>query len=402
MNEHLLLFDLDNTMLQSNDLENFRGDQNLNKSNDLQYRVNLISTLGSNPSRQLLSEGFFNSLLAAIPNVKLGVFTRSPKAYTEILLSSYFPNINWDIVVHFETLGVTRTKPNPDGIWYACQALGIQNCMNVTMVGDDAVDTNAAYAAGVNAISYSKSWGRVNFASVKLIPDAIVNSETELYNAIMNPSSYKAFLEGNIMSTRYDENLWEHAPKHKIDSDPLIEVPVLGKYFVDKVPNRQIASVHQLTKQIHDFKMHRTVPNAWTIAVIQLLEKIRTHYTHAIPIDNCILTVIPGKPSDDKNRLEYILAAIQELGYNMPIIDDIFYFTDGVRSQHNEHLDKDQRINNIRDHLRMKPGIRHIDKSIFILDDVVTTGTSLYFARKLLKNNGARHAFPLAIAQTIS
>lgn len=402
MNENLLLFDLDNTMVQSNDLESFRGVQNLNKSYDQQYRAALINALGSNPSRQLLSEGLFNSLREAIQNVKLGVFTRSPKAYTEILLNTYFPNVNWDIVIHFETHGVTRTKPNPDGIWHACRVLGIQNCMNVTIVGDDAVDTHAAYAAGANAISYSKSWGRVDFASVKLIPDAIVDSEIALYNAIMNPFSYKAFLEGNTMSTRYDENLWEHAPKHKIDSDPLIEIPVLGKYFVDKEPNKLIASIHPLTKQMHEFKEKYRVPTDWALAVVNLLEKIRNHYTHPIPIENCILTVIPGKPWDDRNKLEYILDAIRALQYPMPILDDIFYFTEGVLSQHHEYLNKAQRIANIRDHLKMKPGIRLLNKSIFVLDDVITTGTTLHFAKKLLRQNSAKHAFPLAIAQTIS
>jgi HAD superfamily hydrolase (TIGR01549 family) len=89
-------------------------------------------------------------LLATIrkvhPKLKLGIFTRSPRSYTDTVLRWAYPTLEWDIVIAYED--VPRTKPHGDGIDLAMNKFGIESLDKVLLVGDTDVDVRAAYNCG--------------------------------------------------------------------------------------------------------------------------------------------------------------------------------------------------------------------------------------------------------------
>ena len=81
---------------------------------------------------------------------------------------------------------------------------------------------------------------------------------------------------------------------------------------------------------------------------------------------------------------------------------DLLKFKEGVLSQHNDHLDQQQRFKNIETHLYVNRPELAKNRNIIVIDDVVTTGASLMYASIYLKDTGANEVSLFALAQTIS
>ena len=77
----LLIFDLDDTLIRTGDLEQrFRGQQFLGRQSQ-QYVDDLRAAYNLNPSRVIYSAFTVIILRARYTGVRIGVFTRSPKHY---------------------------------------------------------------------------------------------------------------------------------------------------------------------------------------------------------------------------------------------------------------------------------------------------------------------------------
>lgn len=90
------------------------------------------------------------------------------------------------------------------------------------------------------------------------------------------------------------------------------------------------------------------------------------------------------------------------LNYNVSIAPKLLEYKVGVKSQHNDHLGRDDRFINVRDHLVVKmPELIVAGTYFLVIDDVTTTGASLIYASKYLKAAGAIDVKCLSMAKNI-
>ena len=120
MSIQLCLFDLDNTLLRTSDLEVFRGRENVNNTSR-EYTRGLLREYDRRGDRLLYTPEQLADLQDEFPDMRWGVFTRAPRHYATTLLEEAYPDVEWDIVVAYED--VRNTKPHPEGIEIAARRL---------------------------------------------------------------------------------------------------------------------------------------------------------------------------------------------------------------------------------------------------------------------------------------
>ena len=131
-------------------------------------------------------------------------------------------------------------------------------------------------------------------------------------------------------------------------------------------------------------------------------------YHNAAGAEPRIITVIPFKPGRTP-RLERLLAQIERAERAEPyheaqkfeFIPDLLMFNEGAASSHGDHLNREQRFANVGEHLHVnRPDLAH-GRHIVIIDDVVTTGASLLWADRKLRQVGARTVNCVAMTKAI-
>ncbi len=140
----ICLFDLDDTLIRTADLKQVR--EACKHNNDPQRLKALKALLVRGNGRHIYSLELLRQIRSDFPQLKLGVFTRSPQSYTSTVLSWAYPEFEWDIVVAYED--VQRTKPYGDGIDAAMNAFGVTHLDRVMLVGDSVVDVRSSYHCG--------------------------------------------------------------------------------------------------------------------------------------------------------------------------------------------------------------------------------------------------------------
>lgn len=403
----LLLFDLDNTLVHSSDLESFRGAAGTGSRTPSQLQA-LVGAIRANPNRRHYSE---DDLLELARGRRIGVFTRSPRAYAHTLLAECFPRVQWACIVAFED--VRNTKPHPDGIWLAMNNLGIQDTRTVAVIGDEKADIVAAYRAGCWAILDQGVWPKPRttpqYNAIERVADLIVTGPAELHKVIADPISGLPVLE--LGSERPAANLlqrcrYDHI-NHFIPSE--IErgsawIHVLGRSFSEYELIQQRRMWHRLTQEIEQHKDAQVFPDHW-------INALRAYLHHSWPvqhINDTVVTVIPFKPGRQP-RLERLLQQLQisdeqsEIHPMTPIsfVPDVLRYLPGAQSHHGAHLSRDQRFINVRDHLQVARPDQIRGKSVIVIDDVVTSGASLIYASKYLKAAGADKVECVALAKAV-
>jgi FMN phosphatase YigB (HAD superfamily) len=405
------LFDLDDTLVRTEDLKDVREacKNNENETNLKAVQVGLASQEG----RHIYGSDILHKIRQEHPQLKLGVFSRSPRSYVRTVLAWAYPDFAWDIVVAYED--VHQTKPHGEGIERAMNMFGVCRPEEVLFVGDVDVDVRAAYNGGCLSILDRSSWPAkrlsAHWRALEYVPDAVIDTPEELLNVLARSNTFLPELERLLAgegeraaAIRFDR-INHFIPKAVGGDKSAFPVYVCGRSFTqyDSLKNRR--QWHKLTQSIVDHKDADQFSESWVDAIRYF---ILANYPRLFGVANVLVTVVPHRPGR-KARLEALLMQLQESVTQKPInkcnlvfVPDLLAFKDGVRSQHNDHLNREQRFENARDHLVVRaPELVAGGKSVLVLDDVVTTGASLIYATTSLKAAGAADVRCLAIAKSV-
>ncbi|WP_285374261.1 HAD hydrolase-like protein [Pseudomonas sp. lyk4-TYG-107] len=409
----LCLFDLDQTLVKTDDLTVLR-ESGKNKDS-ASYRAEVVRGFATDKGRIIYSHELIKEIRAKFPELKLGVFTRAPRSYAEVILEQAYPGFEWDTIVAYED--VKRTKPYGDGVGKAMQDAGCNSVNNVILVGDGDADIRAGYNAGCVVVLDKSSWGvgytNDNWRAMGHIPDVIIKKPEELIDVLVDYTRYLPELErllyeaeGRAGNARYDR-INKFIPKEAGGDKTAFPIFACGRSFAGYKCLEARRSWHKLTASIHKQKDAEEFPYEWVQAVrMFILSKFK---------DVCVggkltVTVIPHRPGRTP-RLEAFLSQLQS-SYAKPqifgpkklsFVPDLLGYKNGVRSNSNDKLSAIERFENVRDHLIVRqPEVAKMAQRVLVIDDVSTTGSTLIYAKKYLEEAGVQEVVCLSIAANIS
>nr|WP_301334445.1 HAD hydrolase-like protein [Solimonas sp. SE-A11] len=367
----------------------------------------------------MISGATIESICESHDAPRIGVFTTSPRCYAETLLGHYYPDVNWDVIVAFED--VQHTKPFADGINRARAELGIQDFRRVVVIGDSWKDIYSAYRAGCWAVLFRAcwppsraDWDGQRYKAVNQLPDAIADSPEELNTVLEWPhrhlpllEKYSAFGGDPPPGSPSRTQPINHFNNHNEDRS-FVPVLTLGRLFSDYQELAPRRNWHQLTAEIHAHKDADDFPPAWVAAVREAMKEIlpgRLLFGRT----RAVIAVIPAKPGRTP-RMEIFLGQLQAYLNANPWSDriDLTYapqllvYGNGALSHHGAHLGSKERFDNVRDNLQVATPDIALRRHVVVIDDVVTSGATMFYANEYLRQAGASDVSCLALAQAVS
>ena len=409
----LLLFDLDDTLVQTGDLENFRGVAHIGPQSD-EYVQRLKRAFVSTTARNLYSSAQLADLRRRWPALKVGIFTRAPRYYTDIVLKLAFPDTTWDVVVAFED--VRRTKPDGEGVGHAMKACGIRSSSSVAIVGDGKSDVQAAYNGGCWIFLDRGSWPerlrREDWWALERVPDAVIENPDRTIEVLACPEAELPELERAFSGATGSAH---HRPRFdKINHfNPLdargrtYGIHVAGRIFNHHPSLQARAAWHPVSQEILANKSADQFSPEWIETIRSFLRRQQQLRAGS----DVLVTVVPFKPGRAP-RLESLLKQVETSHEQRPILEDVnvtfvmdvLAYKAGVQSHSASHLDKESRFQNVRDHLFVRRPEVVNSMHVVVVDDVVTTGASLIYAHDCLMAAGASRvtcfAFTKAVGNT--
>ncbi|EFC1435707.1 HAD family hydrolase [Escherichia coli] len=389
-----ILFDLDNTLINTNSLQEYRESTNKQPLTDEQ-----LSTTKLYPKTKTILDKLKQN------NITLGIVTNSPRRYALDILEHHNIKDFFDTIVTYNEVGPDGIKPSPKGINLALSNLKLNS--NILFIGDDAKDINASYAAGIKPLA--PAWASKEF--IGQMPAAMISTQclTEELNNY-NHIDLIADRCANFNTFDIDKKWLFFIPMNKdgkigaIKKDE-IDFICLGRYFSQK--NKLTAKIHEqhtLSKEIYkkETDPKYVAPEYWVELLSFFIDKTPEYlFNDKEKFD--IITVIPAKKGNNK-RLENLLTRLSRHSKNpkTAYISDLFYFSEGAKSL--KTLGRDEREREIKKNLNFNPKYASIieNAKILIIDDVITTGSTLKGAKLLLEKMQPQRVLSIALAKTVS
>ncbi|PPT97633.1 hypothetical protein XaraCFBP7407_06065 [Xanthomonas arboricola pv. arracaciae] len=413
----LCLFDLDQTLVDTDDMKELRE---AGKNRDDPGYMNEVRAAFGSRKRHIIDELTLLAMRSGFPGLKLGVFTRSPRRYVGAVLAQAYPQIDWDIVIAYED--VARTKPNGEGIHEAMKALGMGNTgyfPHVLLVGDGEPDIRAAYNAGCRVVLFKKGWPHsyqsTHWRSLASMPDVVVDDQEEILTRIQDPLSGLPYLERLLDAQAPAPGIPRFDKINKFfpgDKKPH-PMHTAGRYFTHCDALKYRRDWHRLTQSIQDYKDATKFPQEW-IETIRRYISFHHAMLAALPAfaakaPELVIAAIPARP-ERPHRLGSLIIQL-EASYGedpsykrlrLAFDPNVLAYRPGVQSQSHNHLGQEARFANVRDHLYVAnpPSVR--GKRFLVIDDVATTGSTLLYAKKYLTDAGASSVDCFSLAQTVS
>jgi HAD superfamily hydrolase (TIGR01549 family) len=428
----LCLFDLDQTLVDSEDIEQLRV-AGLNRLDEA-YMEEVKGAIRAR-NRHIVAQDTLQSLLQAQPGMKLGIFTRSPRRYVDAVLAEAYPEIKWDVVIAYED--VTQHKPNGEGVYRAMRAVGMPNTSDlpsVLLIGDGDVDVRAAYHAGCYVALFKQGWpnrrSQSHWRSLEKLPDMAMQSQDELLACVAAPLKGMPDLECLLEDAgqaperpRFDE-IGKFFPNDRTRH----VVYAAGRNFAQYDTLKRRRDCHRLSQSIQEHKDAESFPHEWVLSIQRfIVERHKPHkanlktLTQALaelkarlsnpnaPDTELVITCIPARP-ERIHRLGHLISQLAAAYGDSPRIgttllkfdSGVLAYRPGVRSQSREKLNREDRFANVRDHLNVANAASVRGRRYLVIDDVSTTGATLLYAKKYLTEAGAASVDCFTIAMNIS
>ena len=409
----LCLFDLDQTLVDTEDMKDLR-EAGVHRSDEA-YAEEVRNAFRSR-DRHLIDGLPLSVLKLNNMALRLGIFTRSPRRYVDVVLAEAYPNRRWDVVIAYED--VQHRKPNGEGIHRAMHAVGmgtVADLQNVLMVGDGDVDIRAAYHAGCRVALYKAGWPRSyekpHWRSLGLLSDVVADKQEDLLVNINNPvpalPDLECLLEEGAqapLKPRFDD-IGHFFPNDRTRH----VVQTSGRYFPLYETLKHRRAWHRLSQSIQANKDAVVFPVEW-IETIKRFIAYRYQFITANPFNpELVITAIPARPGR-VHRLGHLIAQIQASYGDNPRLNrlrltfdpNVLAYRPGVQSQSHDHLTQEERFANVRDHLFVVNPAAAQGRKFLVLDDVSTSGATLLYAKKYLTGANATSVDCFSLAQTIS
>lgn len=389
-----LVFDFDNTLVNTARLDDFPGRNNTGiwEEEKIANLTNVARIICS----AIISQDVIKSIIAANPEIKIGIVSNSPRSYLLALIGLFYPEISWNCIISFDETRIP--KPDPIGIIRIAELLNVNDMQNLVYVGNEINDLIAAKRANAIFCYIEKIRDKHYWKIMEKIPDIHLTRVDQLVGLPMDVTSYFPILEQShamILTSQstIPRQVRQFPPNFIAGSGDFITVNVLGRYHTSH-------NSHRLSQELISYKDVITFPQHIIHALSLAIKCIAPFF------GNIIVTTVPARRGR-YDRLGKLLAQIREYyGQLFPsspfeaeviFVNNIFSFKESVQSNHRSHLNKSERFANIKENLEISD--RDLSSYEFIIiDDVCTTGSTFYWCGKLLN---AKVNY-LALAQTSS
>lgn len=340
--------------------------------------------------------------------VKIGIVTNSGAPYIARLLRHLGLSEAFDVVITYADVKAEGKKPSPKGIELALERLGAQKSDVIAFLGDDDNDLIAAYHAGVTPVL--PSWA--SRKPVSTAP-AIELSSKFLIDYVDQPQEYQLFAEkaAQLKSAQFERKgvyfLPLDAESNVVTLKEQMTTFCLGRYFSQRAATTaKLHDQHPLSLEIaaKEGPGPFAVPPHW----VELLAHVIEHgpefmFPSGESFD--VVTVIPAKQGKDP-RLERLLEGISTLlearGLVVECMPAALVYLPDAQSQKALHANERRIEANRALHLNPLQGGELKGRRVLVIDDVVTTGSTIARARSLLLDAGASSAVGVALAKTVS
>jgi hypothetical protein len=304
---------------------------------------------------------------------KVGIVTNSKREYAEALIAGF--NITCDELVAYKD--TTEHKPHPAPLLLAMERLKSKP-KNTFYIGDDEVDVQASYRAGITSIG--AGWGARGWAQIGASPD-ILAYDTKI-----------------IVDEEY---LWERpfigdffSPEVRWHNGSIIWYAdsmgfSLGRYFVASDPRH---GKSELCNAIINLKSE----DRFAEDLGEILAKAL--YRSGVLQTWTFLVPVPPKPGDDRIRFETVInhawGFLDQYSVCSPVLDGLKCVKDYGDLKKKSWIERQVAVRGA-----FKSSYDFNKKRVILIDDVSTSGATADECARVLLKSGAREVVKVTLGK---
>jgi hypothetical protein len=304
----------------------------------------------------------------------VGVVTSSPQWYADQIIAEF--KIPTDVLV---TYGDTENhKPGPEPLQEAFRQLGFAPTGESVYVGDDVIDVEAAYHAGITSLAVEWGPGSI-FELGSSAPDIFIATPSILLRT--DRLDGRAYV-GEALTSGWPFHPHWGSVLH-CDNNPTVYA--LGRYFTTSDPRHATSA---LSAAVLSLKNDDSKAAILGECIRRAIDGLDWAPDYIVPV--------PMKPSQTRNRFEQVLESAAEHFH-----EDIEVSLDGLRCvkeiQNYKQMNALERAEAIQG--AFESGYKWNGAKILLLDDVYTTGGTTNECVRMLAADGASDVRVMALAK---
>lgn len=356
---------------------------------------------------------FFNVVhLGVVESVLSGVISEIKNIIPdiEIIILSRCTDLHWTVAEEIlNKLPIDRIIRNPRLTYRGLLEELINNSSldlsRTCLVGPDEESIRLAYEFGLLSVLQKTNWQKPNYYAKSYCPDFEYSEPSRLLEYLKDPNAFKPSLEQILDGTFKYPKFIETKRFSTLESHESVTIYGLGRHFSGYKSLTARRERHLLTQSIHENKDSKKFPESWVQAITTFIKSKKLGQERSL-----LVVSIPARPGRI-DRLSYLCSQVMYYSNDLriDIEPNLLYYKNGIKSNSHEYLNREERFKNIKEHLEvmdlgplMETQMTWNKPDVLIIDDVATSGASMFYAKKKLKEAGFDNIYCLAIGVNIS